>query len=220
MISPLPLSHEGFADLAAELLNVSRETLGPETMERLEIYAETLRVWQPRINLVSNKSLDDLWRRHFLDSVQLARWVSPDMRVLDMGSGAGFPGLVLSIVTGAPVVLAESDSRKCAFLREVRRLTDANAEIAESRIEDLDAAVMAGGPFDVIVARALAPLPGLLGHAAGQMKSDGFCLFLKGAQADRELTDASEFWNIQVEQHQSLSDPDGAVLKIGNLNRV
>jgi 16S rRNA (guanine527-N7)-methyltransferase len=220
MISPLPLSHEGFADLAAELLNVSRETLGPETMERLEIYAETLRVWQPRINLVSNKSLDDLWRRHFLDSVQLARWVSPDMRVLDMGSGAGFPGLVLSIVTGTPVVLAESDSRKCAFLREVRRLTDANAEIAESRIEDLDTAVMAGGPFDVVVARALAPLPGLLGHAVGLMKSNGFCLFLKGAQADRELTDASEFWNIQMEQHQSLSDPDGAVLKIGNLNRV
>ena len=144
----VPLSRDGFADLAADLANVSRETFGRQTFDqqtfgRLEVYAETLRTWQPRINLVSNKSLDDLWRRHFLDSVQLARWVSPDMRILDMGSGAGFPGLVLSIITGATVVLAESDARKCAFLREVRRLTDARAEIAESRIEALDTSEMA-----------------------------------------------------------------------------
>ena len=220
MNSPLPLSREGFADLASECLDVSRETFDLETMDRLDIYAETLRTWQPRINLVSNKSLDDLWRRHFLDSAQLAKWVSPDMRVIDLGSGAGFPGLVLSIVTGAPVVLAESDTRKCAFLREVRRLTNANAEIAEGRIEDLDTVEMTDGPFDIVVARALAPLADLIGHAERLMKPDGFCLFLKGAQVDRELTDASEFWNIQVEQHQSLSDPDGAVLKIGNLTRV
>ena len=221
----VPLSRDGFADLAADLANVSRETFGRQTFDqqtfgRLEVYAETLRTWQPRINLVSNKSLDDLWRRHFLDSVQLARWVSPDMRILDMGSGAGFPGLVLSIITGATVVLAESDARKCAFLREVRRRTDARAEIAESRIEALDTSEMAGGAFDVVVARALAPLPALLGHASGLMKSNGFCLFLKGARVDGELTDAAEFWNMQVEQHQSLSDPDGTVLKIGNLTRV
>ena len=162
MNSPLPLSRalsrQEFADLARERLDVSRETFDLETMDRLDVYAETLKTWQPRINLVSNKSLDDLWRRHFLDSVQLTKWISPEMRVIDLGSG--------------------------------------------------------------VVARALAPVTDLLGHAAGLMKPDGFCLFLKGAQADRELTDASEFWNIQVEQHQSLSDPDGAVLKIGNLTRV
>lgn len=214
MNSSAQMSRDEFADLVTDMIpgnpHVSRETLA-----RLEIYAETLQAWQPRINLVSNKSLDDLWRRHFLDSIQLVEWIAPDMRVLDMGSGAGFPGLVISIVTGAPVVLAESDSRKCAFLREVRRLTDANAEIAEGRIEDLDA-----GSFDVVVARALAPLSGLLGHAAGLMKSDGFCLFLKGARVDDELTDASESWNMQVEQHQSLSEPDGTVLRIRNLSRV
>lgn len=224
MNSALPLSRalsrQEFADLARDLLDVSRETFDLGTMDRLDVYADTLRTWQPRINLISNKSLDDLWRRHFLDSVQLAKWVSPDLRVIDLGSGAGFPGLVLSIVTGAPVVLAESDTRKCAFLREIRRLTGAPAEIAEGRIEDLDTGAMTDGPFDIVVARALAPLTDLLGLAAGLMKPNGFCLFLKGAQVDRELTDASEFWNIQVEQHQSLSDPDGAVLKIGNLTRV
>jgi len=215
-----PLSRDGFANLAADLLNVSRETFGTQTMKRLDVYAETLCAWQPRINLVSNNSLDDLWRRHFLDSIQLARWVAPDTRVLDMGSGAGFPGLALSIVTDTAVVLAESDARKCAFLREVRRLTDANAVIAEGRIEDLRADETAGVPFDIVVARALAPLSDLLGHAAGLMKSDGFCLFLKGARVDRELTDASDVWNMQVEQHQSLSEPDGAVLQIRNLSRV
>ncbi|MDA0786003.1 MAG: 16S rRNA (guanine(527)-N(7))-methyltransferase RsmG [Proteobacteria bacterium] len=215
MNSPHLLSREGFADLARELLDVSRETFDLETMDRLDIYGSTLRTWQSRINLVSNKSLDDLWRRHFLDSLQLARWIDPDMKVLDLGSGAGFPGLVLSIVTGAPVVLAESDSRKCAFLREVRRLTDANAEIAEGRIEGLDA-----GPFDVVVARALAPLTDLLGHASGFLNSGGFCLFLKGARVEDELTDAAKNWNIQVEQHQSLSEPDGTVLRIRKLSSV
>jgi len=215
MNSPLPLSREGFADLASELLDVSRETFDLETMDRLDIYGSTLRVWQPRINLVSNKSLDDVWRRHFLDSIQLAKWIEPDMRVLDMGSGAGFPGLVLSVVTGAPVVLAESDSRKCAFLREIRRLTEANAEIAEGRIEDLGA-----GPFDVVVARALAPLSDLLDHATEFVKPDGFCLFLKGARVDDELTNAHENWNMQVEQHQSLSEPDGTVLRIRKLSSV
>jgi len=212
--SSMPMSRDEFADLVTDVtpveFDVSRETLG-----RLDILAETLRAWQPRINLVSNKSLDDLWRRHFLDSIQLVNWLTPDMQVLDMGSGAGFPGLVISIVTGAPVVLAESDSRKCSFLREARRLTDANAEIAEGRIEKLNA-----GSFDVVAARALAPLPGLLGHAARFVKSDGFCLFLKGARVDDELTNAGENWNMQLEQHQSLSEPDGTVLRIRNLSRV
>ena len=213
--SSIPMSREEFVTSMRDHTDVSRETLGPETLERLDMYTETLRAWQPRINLVSNRSMDDLWRRHFLDSAQLGKWIMPGKRVLDMGSGAGFPGLVISIITGAPVVLAESDSRKCAFLREVRRLTDANAEIAEGRIEDLDA-----GLFDVVVARALAPLTDLLDHAAGLVKPDGFCLFPKGARVDDELTDATENWNMQVEQHQSLSDPDGVVLRIRNLSRV
>lgn len=212
--SSTPMSRDEFVAYVTDAASPGRH-VSRETFDRLDLYAETLRAWQPRINLVSNKSLDDLWRRHFLDSVQLIRWITPEMRVLDMGSGAGFPGLVVSIVTGAPVVLAESDARKCAFLREVRRLTDANAEIAEGRIERLDT-----GPFDVIVARALAPLSDLLVHAEGFVKPDGHCLFLKGARVEDELTDATENWNIQVEQHPSLSESDGKVLMIRNLSRV
>ncbi len=208
----IPMTRDEFAAFVTDAgaPHVSRETLS-----RIDLYAETLQAWQPRINLVSNNSLDDMWRRHFLDSVQLARRVPPDKRVLDMGSGAGFPGLALSIVTGARVVLAESDGRKCAFLREVRRLTDANAEIVEGRIESLDVE-----PFDVVVARALAPLSDLLRNAEGLMKPDGYGLFLKGTRLDDELTDASENWNMEVEQHPSLSDPSGTVLKIRNLSRV
>ncbi len=212
--SSSPMTRDEFAafvtDATAGERHVSRETLS-----RIDVYAETLRAWQPRINLVSNRSLEDVWRRHFLDSAQLVKWITPEMRVLDMGSGAGFPGLLVSIITGARVVLAESDARKCAFLREVRRLTDASAEIAEGRIEKLDT-----GTFDVVVARALAPLSGLLGHADGLLEPDGYCLFLKGARVEDELTDARENWNMQVEQHPSLSEPDGVVLKIRNLSRV
>ena len=197
-------------------LDVSRETLDEDTVAKLVIYADALRHWQPRINLVSNKSLADMWRRHFLDSAQLARWIEPHARVLDMGSGAGFPGLVASIVTGATVVLAESDARKCAFLREVRRLTDAPAEIFEGRLEDMDEDCA----FDVTTARALAPLAGLLTHAAPRLKTGGFCLFLKGARHEAELTDANEIWNMNLERHPSLSDPEGTVLQIRNLSRV
>ena len=214
MESDVPLTRDAFvrrmADPAFIGADVSRETLA-----RLDVYAETLCAWQPRINLVSNRSLDDLWCRHFLDSAQLARWVGPGSRVLDMGSGAGFPGLVLAIVTGARVVLAESDSRKCAFLREVRRLTDAPADIVEGRIEDLSPE-----PYDVVTARALAALEVLLGHAERFLGNDGFCLFLKGAKAEHELTDAAKVWNMETERHQSLSEPGGAVLRIRSLSRV
>lgn len=185
-----------------------------ETFERLEIYADALRRWQGRINLVSRATLDDLWRRHFLDSVQLTKWVEPGRRILDMGSGAGFPGLVVAIAAGTPVVLAESDARKCAFLREVRRLTDAPAEIAETRVEELD------DHFDLIVARALAPLERLLALAEPLLSPGAACLFLKGERVADELTDAAAIWNMNLEQHPSVSDSRGAVLWIRNLDRV
>lgn len=204
-MSQAPMTAEEFMSAG----DVSRETFA-----RLKIYEGTLRQWQERINLVSRNTLDDVWRRHFLDSLQLAKWVEPGRRVLDMGSGAGFPGMVVAIVTGAPVRLAESDARKCAFLREVRRLTDAPAEIEEGRVEDMD------DQFDIVMARALAPLKQLLAYAEPLLATAGTCLFLKGSQAADELTDAAEIWNMDVEQHPSASDPRGVVLRIRNLERV
>jgi 16S rRNA (guanine527-N7)-methyltransferase len=190
--------------------DVSRETL-----DRLEAYADLLRQWQRRINLVSRNTVGDIWTRHMLDSLQLARWIDPGAEVLDMGSGAGFPGLVLAIAADCAVVLAESDSRKCAFLREARRITDAPAEIHEGRVEAL-----ADRAFDVVTARALAPLPELLGYATPRLRPGGTCLFLKGARLEAELTDARAIWNMDVERHDSLADPRGAVLRIRNLRRV
>ena len=123
MVETATMSVEEFGRTA----DVSRETLA-----RFEAYEDLLQHWQKRINLVSRNTLADIWRRHFLDSLQLGPRViasGASGPALDMGSGAGFPGLVLAIAGDTPFVLAESDSRKCAFLREARRVTDAPAEI-------------------------------------------------------------------------------------------
>ncbi len=149
------LSPEAFRDETG----VSRETL-----ERLECHASLLRKWTAHINLVSRRSLADLWRRHMLDSAQLMPLLPPPADcprvLLDMGSGAGFPGLVLAIMGAGHVHLVESDQRKAAFLREAVRLTGATATVHGSRIERLDSF-----PADVITARALAPLATLMAYA-------------------------------------------------------
>ena len=191
--------------------DVSRETL-----VRFEAYHELLQRWQTRINLVSRDSLPDAWRRHFLDSVQVAPWIDADTPALDMGSGAGFPGLVVSILRGAPVVLAESDGRKCAFLREARRVTGASAEVREGRVEDLEP----GAGFGVVMARALAPVSRLLELAVPILQPGGVCVFLKGARVEEELDDATRRWRMDVERFPSAADPRGVVLEIRNIERV
>ena len=206
MVNPAPMT----VDELGHMANVSRETL-----DRLRAYEELLRRWQERINLVSRDSLNDVWRRHFLDSLQLAKWVEPGHRALDMGSGAGFPGMVLSIACDAPVVLAESDVRKCAFLREVRRVTNAPAEIAEGRVETLEER-----GFPLILARALAPVARLLEYAVPMLAPDGVCVFLKGARADEELKEARAPWHLDVTEYPSAADPRGVVLEIRKPERV
>jgi len=190
--------------------NVSRETL-----DRLRAHEELLRRWQARINLVSQASLTDVWRRHFLDSLQLAKWVEPGRRALDMGSGAGFPGMVLSVAREAPIVLAESDARKCAFLREVRRVTNAPSEIAEGRVEAIEER-----GFPLILARALAPVARLLEYAVPMLAPDGVCVFLKGARAEEELKEARASWHMDVIERPSAADPRGVVLEIRKPRRV
>ncbi len=207
MVSVAPMSVEEFG----QTVGVSRETLA-----RFEAYEDLLQRWQSRINLVSRDSLADVWRRHFLDSTQIAPWIDTSTPTLDMGSGAGFPGLVLAILKEAPVVLAESDLRKCAFLREARRVTAATAEIYEGRIEDLNEP----NAFAVIVARALAPVSKLLDLAVPLLRSDGACVFLKGERAEEELRDARSAWRMEVEQFPSAADPRGVVLEIRNAERV
>jgi 16S rRNA (guanine527-N7)-methyltransferase len=202
-----PLTPEGFAGLVP----VSRETL-----ECLTAYLDLLRRWQRTINLVGAGTLDDPWRRHILDSAQLARFLPEGARrLVDLGSGAGLPGLVLAIMGVPDVHLIESDRRKAAFLREAARATGAAASVHACRIE-------AAPPLeaDIITARALAPLAQLLPLAARFATPASRCLFLKGRQAETELTEAARGWTMEVQRQPSLSDAEGCVLIISGLQRV
>jgi 16S rRNA (guanine527-N7)-methyltransferase len=185
-----------------------------EAIERLSVYLELLKRWQRRINLVAASTLADPWRRHILDSAQLAPLL-PDgnPRLIDLGSGAGFPGLVLAILGDARVCLVDSDFRKCAFLHEAARVTQTDVRIENARIECLPAA-----RYDIVVGRAVAPLARLLGYADELLAPDGRCLFLKGRDWSRELTHASESWTMGVEVIRSRSDPAGVVLRIEKLS--
>jgi 16S rRNA (guanine(527)-N(7))-methyltransferase RsmG len=201
-----PLDSPGFAALTGT----------PEAeLARLSAYLDLLRHWQRRINLVGPVTLADPWRRHFLDSAQLLPLLpAAGARVIDLGSGAGFPGLVLAILSSLPVDLVDSDARKCAFLAEAARSTGAPATVRCARIESLPA-----GCWDVVTARALAPLPQLLAYAAHCLAPGGSCLLLKGRRAAAELTAAEKSWKMRAAASASRSDPQGVVLKIEDLSR-
>ncbi|MEZ5830745.1 MAG: 16S rRNA (guanine(527)-N(7))-methyltransferase RsmG [Dongiaceae bacterium] len=200
------------SDLKALDINVSRGTL-----DRLETYAALLTKWQAKINLVGLATLPDLWRRHFLDSAQLIPLLPAAGGTLaDLGSGAGFPGLVLAVMTGWRVHLIDSDQRKCAFLRQVALDCGVRTQVTihAQRIEQV-----AGIAADVVTARACAPLDELLGLAAPILGEKGTALLLKGAQAEEELTQAQRHWTMRVETRGSISDPGGNILVIGHLQR-
>jgi 16S rRNA (guanine527-N7)-methyltransferase len=201
-----PLSREAFA----ASLGVSRETL-----DRLTVYLDLLHRWQRAINLVGPATLADPWRRHILDSAQLLTHLpAGTTSLVDLGSGAGFPGMVLAVLGVPGVVLIESDRRKAQFLREVARATGTEVTVRAERIENL-----AGWPADVVTARALAPLPRLLPLAERFLAADSVCLFLKGYNAERELTQALKSWHMVPEMFASLSAPTGTVLKLRGVGR-
>jgi len=194
----------------AELVPVSRETLA-----RLEAYAELLIRWSARINLIGRDTLADLWRRHILDSGQLARFIPSSARsLIDLGSGAGLPGLVLAILGVRGVELVEADSRKAAFLREAARVAGAEVTIRPCRIQ-----AVTPHPVDVVTARACAPLDRLLDLAAPFLAPDTLCLFPKGERFKEELTLARKAWTMKVSVEQSLSDRRGVVLRLQQVAR-
>jgi 16S rRNA (guanine527-N7)-methyltransferase len=201
-----PFGPDGFA----ALVPVSRETLA-----RLEAYADLLTRWSARINLVGRDTLTDLWRRHILDSAQLHRFIpSGAQNLIDLGSGAGLPGLVLAILGVPGVELVEADSRKSAFLREAARVTGAEVTIRPCRIQ-----AVPPHPVDVVTARACAPLDGLLDLAALFLAPDTLCLFPKGERFSEELTLARKAWTMNVSVEQSLSDRRGVVLRLQQVAR-
>jgi 16S rRNA (guanine527-N7)-methyltransferase len=194
-----PLDAAGFAGL----VDVSRETLA-----RLETYAELLRRWSARINLVGRDTLGDLWRRHILDSAQLMRLVPNQAAgLVDLGSGAGLPGLILAILGVTGVELIEADRRKCAFLGEAARITGTAIRVHPCRIE-----AVPRHPVAVVTARACAPLDRLLALAQRFLGPGSRCLFLKGERVAAELTAARRNWTMTASLHPSHSDPRGVIL--------
>ncbi|CAA7621982.1 16S rRNA (guanine(527)-N(7))-methyltransferase RsmG [Magnetospirillum sp. UT-4] len=185
------------------------------TMARLSAYAELLRRWQARINLVGPDTLPDLWHRHFFDSAQLIPLLPQTVhRLVDMGSGAGFPGLVLAAMGVPDVHLIESDSRKCAFLREAARVMAVTVTVHNSRIEAVE-------PLgaDVVTARALAPLHRLFGWAERHLLPGGHALFLKGRAVEDELTEAGKEWNIALGRIPSRTDAAATILHCREVRR-
>ena len=197
-------------------LDVSRET-----WERLDEYAALLEKWTARINLISRNSVPLIWERHIADSCQVADYVTKDQRTwVDLGSGGGLPGLVVAVIAReiAPDLrtkLVESDQRKSAFLRTVVRQLDLNATVEAKRIEALEPQ-----EADVISARALAGLPKLLSYVERHRCTSGMALFLKGISFEKEVEESRETWHFDLEVRPSLTDPQAALLVIGELSRV
>jgi 16S rRNA (guanine527-N7)-methyltransferase len=183
-----------------------------ETFPRLEAYVDLLLRWNSRINLIGRSTASDVWQRHILDSAQLLPLLLPGARTLvDLGSGAGLPGLVLAILGVPEVHLIDSDQRKCAFLREAARAAAAPAAVHAGRIEDAP-----GFAADVVTARALAPLHRLLEHAEKYIGPNSRCLFLKGRSAAEELTEAGKLWSMRARLVPSATDEAAAIVCIEN----
>jgi len=200
----------------AAATGVSRETLG-----RLSAYERLIAQWNPAINLVSRSSLADFWGRHALDSAQLLRLAPPDVRTwLDLGSGGGFPGLVVAILAAEQrpdlrVTLVESDQRKAAFLRTVARETGTAVTVIAERAE-----LVPPAGADVVSARALAPLDRLLPLAERHLAASGVAIFPKGAAWQAEVNTALANWRFNLQNHASLTDPQGAVLVLEGISRA
>lgn len=195
------------------LQDVSRETL-----DRLEAYAELVRKWNPKINLVSKASLPHLWDRHIVDSLQVCQLAKPIRTWADLGSGGGFPGIIAAVYHAdatAKFTLVESDQRKCAFLRTVIRELNLSATVITERIEAL-----APLQADTLSARALSDLNQLLGFAERHLGEDGTALFPKGGRWKEEVAAAQENWSFTYTAIPSKTDPRAAILKIKDIQRV
>ncbi len=211
-MSAAPPDAFGPEDFAART-GVSRETLA-----RLKAYVGLLEDWNQRHNLVSKNAMADVWRRHVWDSAQLVPLMPAYVKtVADLGSGAGFPGLVLAeLLRGrAEVVLYESIRKKAEFLEAAAQRMRLNVGIRNVRIE-----AERHQPVDVVTARALAPLDKLLGYAQQMAARHTVCLFLKGQSIAVELTEAGKSWRMKAFQHPSQTDPSGVILEVRELRHA
>lgn len=198
-------------------LNVSRETF-----ERLEVLAELLEKWNRRINLVSKQSIPHLWERHIKDSVQILACadIQSNSHWVDIGSGGGFPGLVIAaalpeLAEGAKITMIESDIRKCSFLRSALREMGVTGHVICQRIESTEPQ-----NADILSARALSDLTNLLGFADHHLSKDGQALFPKGVNWKKEVLEAEESWSFTHEAIKSKTQEGAVILKIGDITHV
>lgn len=187
-----------------------------ETMERLVLYVELLRRWNPTKNLVAPATLAQVWTRHIADCLQLVTLAPPGRIWVDLGSGAGLPGLVIAAVLaeqpGARIHCVESKLGKAAFLREAARIMKVPATIHAARIEDVVADW--SGPVDVVTARALASLTDLVAMSHDLLKTGAIGLFLKGQDVARELTEAAKYWKLDPVLTPSATDPQARIVTL------
>ncbi|MEM6407483.1 MAG: 16S rRNA (guanine(527)-N(7))-methyltransferase RsmG [Pseudomonadota bacterium] len=204
---------DGVSRILQDEFGVSRETL-----QELEDYAALLVKWNAKINLVSPATLPELWTRHILDSAQLFHLLPGEVQSIgDIGSGGGLPGLILAILakTKAPkirVTMIESDRRKCAFLQTVSGQLGLGARILPDRIESA-----APLQTDVLSARALAPLPKLMGYAARHLAPKGHALLMKGANVETEIEEALASWTFDLQKHPSQTQAEACILEVFNI---
>ena len=190
------------------------QTVSRETRSRLYSFVRLLLLWNRRINLIARGDEVIIWERHVADSLALLPHLPAAFsHAIDIGSGGGFPGLVLAIAADRPFHLVESDQRKAAFLREVAQATHAPAIIHAGRIERVSIE-----PAPLITARAVAILPDLLRWSARLLAPGGVCIFPKGRNVEDELTAAKGEWNMRVERFRSPTDSSGTILRISEIS--
>ncbi len=214
----LPLESE--LELLQQIYPVSRETL-----DRLETYRRLLETWQAKTNLVAPNTLPQFWSRHVADSLQVKALCADTRRFADLGSGGGFPGMVIAIANvgllGAEHHLVESLAKKCAFLRSVARETGASVTIHNERIESAAERIATLAlPPQVVTARALAPLRTLLGLAEPLLKAGAKGLFHKGREYVREIEECNGLWRFDLVVHDSKVETGSVLLEVANLERL
>ncbi len=190
-------------------LRISRET-----KKQIDEYQRLLLKWNEKINLISKNALNDFWQRHILDSLQLMQFISShDIEILDIGSGAGLPGLILSFAGIKCVRLVESDSRKAAFLYEAAKISCNKVTVINDRIENLSLAC------DVITARAFAELARIF-ELTKKITIRQKYLLLKGENYQKELANAQKTWLFDIEKYDSITSNKSKILAIKNLTCI
>ncbi len=204
----------------AQIARAAGRSVSRETMDRLHVFADLLTHWNRKINIVAASTIADLWTRHIIDSAQLVSLANAPKSWVDLGAGGGLPGIIIAALQaevnpGCRITLVESDRRKCLFMATALREMGLTATIETRRIE-----ATAGMTYDVVSARALAPVVVLLAHAESHIETGGLCIFPKGKRADDELTEARQTWHIDLDRIQSLTDDEASILRIREFSRV